>query len=46
MKILSVSTATNFLTISLSENEKLIKQVEEKDQRNHSEAQEVEGEAN
>ncbi|EEU20719.1 tRNA (adenosine(37)-N6)-threonylcarbamoyltransferase complex dimerization subunit type 1 TsaB [Lactobacillus mulieris] len=37
MKILSVSTATNFLTISLSENEKLIKQVEEKDQRNHSE---------
>ena len=46
MKILSVSTATNFLTISLSENEKLIKQVEEKDQRNQSKAQEVEGEAN
>lgn len=37
MKILSVSTATNFLTISLNEDEKVIKQVEEKDQRNHSE---------
>ena len=39
MKILSVSTATNFLTISLNEDEKVIKQVEEKDQRNHSEHQ-------
>ncbi|KRL63094.1 tRNA (adenosine(37)-N6)-threonylcarbamoyltransferase complex dimerization subunit type 1 TsaB [Lactobacillus psittaci] len=37
MKILSVSTATNFLTVSVSEDEQILAELEEQDQRNHSE---------
>lgn len=37
MKILSVSTATNHLSVALNENEKIIVEKNEQDQRNHSE---------
>lgn len=37
VKILSISTATNFLTVALNENKKTIAIKEEKDRRNHSE---------
>lgn len=37
MKILSISTATNFLTVAVNEDEQIIAQKEEKDHRNHSE---------
>lgn len=37
MKILSVSTATNHLSVALNENQKIIAEKQEQDQRNHSE---------
>jgi tRNA threonylcarbamoyladenosine biosynthesis protein TsaB len=37
MKILSVSTATNQLSVALNENEVVVAQKEEQDKRNHSE---------
>lgn len=37
MKILSVSTATNHLSVALNEDEKIISEKNERDERNHSE---------
>lgn len=37
MKILSISTATNYLSVALNQNEKVIQEANEKDPRNHSE---------
>ena len=37
MKILSISTATNYLSVALNENERVVEEANEKDQRNHSE---------
>lgn len=37
MKILSMSTATNYLSVALNDGQTVVAQAEEKDQRNHSE---------